>query len=188
MGFGFLTFLFFAFAKPFVMVMTQPPFHGAYSVVGWSAASQFFIGLFSVLLPAAYLAKEAKYITIIQGIAAVFSIAINIILIHFWGKDGAGIGLAVGLLSLPMILYWWNLKRGERYIQVQYEWKRLTLLFTLFGIISLIFLIPRNFSLIQELLFSFSASIFVTLLTLALLTEKEKSVLRDLRQRFLLTL
>ena len=72
MGFGFLTFLFFAFAKPFVMVMTQPPFHGAYSVVGWSAASQFFIGLFSVLLPAAYLAKEAKYITIIQGIAAVF--------------------------------------------------------------------------------------------------------------------
>jgi O-antigen/teichoic acid export membrane protein len=39
LGFGALTLLFFAAARPVVMIMTAPPFHEAYSVVGWIALS-----------------------------------------------------------------------------------------------------------------------------------------------------
>ncbi|MBU1694867.1 MAG: lipopolysaccharide biosynthesis protein, partial [Verrucomicrobia bacterium] len=64
-----MTVCFFAFAKPVMTVMTQPAFHPAYRVVGFSAAGLFLQGIFWVLMPPMYFAREVQAQALIQGIA-----------------------------------------------------------------------------------------------------------------------
>ena len=80
-GFGTLSLMFYIFARPVVMLMTQPAFHNAYQAIGLSATAYFFSGLYSLLLPAMYFAKEVKYQTLIQAVAATFGVMANFVFI-----------------------------------------------------------------------------------------------------------
>ncbi len=122
-GVGSLTLLFFLAARPAVMILVQPPFREAYLVVGLSAACQFFIGIFGLLLPGIYFAREVRYLSLIQGIAASASIALNLLLIPVAGMLGAAIALAIGALVLAALQHAWN--RYRRYLDIQFEWSRL---------------------------------------------------------------
>jgi O-antigen/teichoic acid export membrane protein len=137
-GVGSLTLLFFLAARPAVMLLVQPPFREAYLAVGLSAACQFFIGIFGLLLPGIYYAREVRYLSLIQGIAACASIGLNLLLIPVAGMLGAAIALAAGALILAALQHAWN--RYRRYLDIHFEWSRLgsfAVVFVLYVVLTL---------------------------------------------------
>ena len=66
-------------------------FYEASKLVGLSATTYFLSGLYSLLLPGMYFAKEVKYQSAIQGVAAFLGIVVNFMFIskplNFWGQD-----------------------------------------------------------------------------------------------------
>ena len=161
-GVGSLSLLFFIFAKPIVMILTQPEFHSAYQVVGLSASAQFFSGLFILLVPGIYFAKELKYVSIIQGTAAFISLILNITLISWIGLFGAGLALCLGYLTMVIFQQAWNRMRQSDYIEIVYEWRRVFKFAVLYLLIAVISLLKRDWTLLHESFFS--AMLFVLLL------------------------
>lgn len=149
-GFGILSLMFHVFAKPVVMLMTQPTFHEAYQVVGLSATAYFLSGLYSLLLPAMYFAKEVKYQTLIQALAAVFGIAANFLLIPNLKVLGAGLGLMFGYLFMVTFTATWNLLRRSSYLQVKYEWRRILIWCVFYFAYMALMQWKRDFSLVGE--------------------------------------
>ena len=138
LGCGGLCILFFVTARPIVTLMTQPAFHQAYLVVGLSATAQCLIGVFSLLLPGIYFAKDMKCVSLIQAIAMIVSLVMNFILIRSLGILGAALGLVVGMLILVILQYGWNRWRG--YLAIQFDWSRIrrfSLLLTSYAVLTL---------------------------------------------------
>jgi len=123
LGSGALTLVFFVLARPVVALMTPPAFHEAYKVVGLSASAQLLIGVFGLLLPGIYFAREVKYLSVIQGMAAAISVGLSIVMIRAAGMLGAAMALALGMLILAGLQHLWS--RYRRYLDVQFEWPRL---------------------------------------------------------------
>ncbi len=151
-GFGVLSLFFYIFAKPVVMIMTQPVFHQAYQVVGLSSSAYFLSGLFTLLLPGIYFAKEVKYIAIIQGLAAIVGISANFLLIQWFQVLGAGVGLVLGYLCMVIFTLIWNHKRG--YLSIHYEWRRILTWLAFYVFFVLLALWVRDFSILLESLIS----------------------------------
>jgi O-antigen/teichoic acid export membrane protein len=176
-GFGTLTLFFFIAAKPIVMLMTQPAFHEAYKVIGLSASAQFFIGIYNMLLPGMYFAKEVHYQALIQSFAAVVTVAISLLLIPPFGLLGAAIALALGYLSMAAFTYLWNLKRRQVYLNVHYEWKRILTFALVYVGFTTVMLWERHYSLSGEFSFSIGAFVLLPVILYTLLTNSEKQVL-----------
>ncbi|MFN8405183.1 MAG: lipopolysaccharide biosynthesis protein [Anaerolineales bacterium] len=150
MGFGSLSLLFYIFAKPVVMLMTQPAFHEAYQTVGLSATSFFLSGLYYLLLPGMYFAKDVKHQSWIQGAAALIGSALSVLLIWKFNILGAGLGLAAGFLLVVILTFYWNSRRKVEYFQAHYEWKRI-LTYSLFYVVYILLIQwNRDYSLITE--------------------------------------
>jgi O-antigen/teichoic acid export membrane protein len=174
-GFGMLSLLFYLFAKPVVIIMTQPSFFQAYKVVGLSATAQFLMGVFSILLPGVYFAKDVKKVSLIQAIAALLAIGLNLILIPMFDLLGAAIALVLGFLAMVILQQIWNFK--QKYLDIKYEWNRISW-FALFYISYVVVMIwERNFSLIGEVLFFIIAAGLIPVMSYALLNVAEKRVL-----------
>lgn len=175
-GFGALSLLFYLAARPVVMLMTQPAFHEAYKVVGLSATAQFLIGVFSLLLPGVFFAKEVRYISGVQGIAAVASLALNLLLVPAFGLQGAGIALALGLLTMAVLQHCWNLRRG--YLPVQYEWLRVGLFALVYTVYAALALWDYDFSRVGAVLLFGGLAGLLPFCLYPLLDSHEKQALR----------
>jgi O-antigen/teichoic acid export membrane protein len=101
--FGLVCFLFFVFAKPVVHLLTDERYHEAYKVVGMAAVGQFCFGLWSILLPGMYFAKEIYYVSVIQGISAGIVIISNLILIPRFGIQGAAMAFSGGCMAMVIL-------------------------------------------------------------------------------------
>lgn len=123
--FGYLWLLFFIFAKPVVMIMTDAAFHSAHQVVGMAAGAIFFIGIYTLLLPGMYYRKEVAAQSFVQGIAAFVSIILNVWLVYSFDLLGAGLGLLIGHMLMAMSTYCWNIYKKNTYIRTQYQWGRI---------------------------------------------------------------
>jgi len=176
---GTICLLFFFFAKPVVILLTKSPFHDAHQIVGWIALSFMFQGAFNFFLPGFYYLKEIKYVTVIQGIAAVVSLAVNYPLISIIGTTGAAIGIAVSNLIMIILVQFWNTYRKSAYPNILFEWNRVVQFICIF----IAFLIIRRFvaadSIAQELVVSMLLSVFSISSIYFLLDEKEKSLLKS---------
>src|SRR5688572_376119 len=102
-GFGTLSLLAFIVARPVVMIMTQPEFHGAYQSLGLAAAAQFVFGAFLVLLPGPYFARDVRALALTQAAAALISVVVNALLIARLGILGAGLGLVAGAVAQALL-------------------------------------------------------------------------------------
>lgn len=176
LGFGTLSLLFFAAARPVVMIMTQPAFHDAYLVVGLTAAAQVLIGVFSIALAPVYFAKEVPRVTYVQAVAAVFAVAITAVCTQWWGAFGAGVSLTLGFLSMALLQFGWNRLRGERYFRPENEWSRIGrfALFYLFAASLLLF--PRDFSIPDELMFDgIAAAAIIAIVGLVFVRPAERA-------------
>jgi O-antigen/teichoic acid export membrane protein len=180
LGFGVITVFFFIFAKPLVMVLTQPAFHEGYKVVGLSASAQFFGGAFCVLLPCLYFAKEVAYVSLIQALAAIAGVGLNFVLIPAYGLSGAAMAVALGFLGMALLMHLWNFHRRGRYLHVHYEWKRVTGLGAVYSIYAGIMALHRDLSLLGELMFSIAVMLTLPLPLFCFLHPAERRVARSL--------
>ena len=184
-GFGTISLLFFIAAKPMVMLMTQPAFHEAYKVVGLSASANFLAGVFFILLPGMYFAKEVKYVSLIQLFAALVAIGLNLLLIPLFGLLGAAIALMVGFVAMAFFTQLWNLKRKHIYIQVQYEWKRVMQFALIYASYIVVFMFwERCLSLLGEVAISLVALAFLPIAMYGLLNSHERKSLWALVKHF----
>jgi len=173
-GFGALTLVFFIAAKPVVMLLTQPPYFEASEVVGLSAATQALFGAFYVLLPAIYFANHVRYVGLIQALAALVSVGVNLGLISLFGLAGAALALALGALALVLFTYVWNRIRDRNYLVVRYEWRRLGLFSAVFATYATIAMWHRTLSLGAEVLLSSALTISLPFLIYRLLMVDER--------------
>ena len=120
---GTLTLGVFAIARPVVLLMTVPAYHEAWKIVGVTATAQFLVGIWIVLLPGMYLAKEVRFTALLQGIAAATVVVLGLFLIPPFGMPAAAASLLAGYIVLAAIQHAWN--RYRKYVNVSYEWKRL---------------------------------------------------------------
>lgn len=124
-GFGALTLMFFVWAKPVVYLMTQPAYVSAYKVIGLIATGHFLLGLFYVLSPAMYYARELTARIPIQLVAVIVGVFLSLILIPTYGLIGAGLSFAGGYAAQIVLLVLWNFYRRHKYITIPYEWHKL---------------------------------------------------------------
>lgn len=119
-GFGALVVLFFAAAKPIVLILTGPTFHEAYLVVGLVAAAYMLKGCYLIVLPGIYFAEKLHKQSTIEWVAAIVNIGLNFWLIPLFGITGAALATFVSYLMLPILA--WLVAR--QYLTVDYEWLR----------------------------------------------------------------
>jgi O-antigen/teichoic acid export membrane protein len=176
LGFGLISLFFFAGARAVVITLTQAPFEGAYFVVGSSAAAQFLIGVFSILLPAMYFADDVKYVSVLQAVAAVVAAVINFAAIRAFGLIGASAGLVLGCLALPVVQYVWNRMHSD-YLQPPYEWGRLARFAAFYVVFAVTMTLRRDVSLPTEMVLAGAASLAATAVVLVILTKDERGAL-----------
>lgn len=101
--FGFLALLFFVLADPVVALLTEPAFHAAATVIGPLAVAHFLIGLWSMLLPAMYFARETWLVAAVQASGAAVGLAGQWLLAPLLGIEGAGFGIALGAATMVAV-------------------------------------------------------------------------------------
>ncbi len=122
-GFGGLVVLFFYIAKPVVSLMTAPVFHEAFMVVGLVAASYMLKGCYLIVLPGIYYAEKLHWQSVVDWVAAIVNIAMNLWLIPIYGIVGAAVATFISYLVLTVLA--WVVAR--KYLSVDYEWRRVAL-------------------------------------------------------------
>lgn len=125
LAFGVLTVVFFGFAKPVVLVLTAPVFREAWTVIGLVAASYVLKGCYLIMVPGLSFAEKLSKQSLIELIAAIINLAVNLWLIPIYGILGAALATFISYLSLPMLT--WLIAR--KYLQVDYQWGRVALAF-----------------------------------------------------------
>jgi O-antigen/teichoic acid export membrane protein len=180
-GFGTLSLLAFIVARPVVMLMTQPEFHGAYQSLGLAAAAQFIFGAFLVLLPGAYFARDVRALALTQAGAALVAIVASGLLILRLGILGAGLGLVVGAAAQALLQLSRNRRRA--YLDVAYDGPALARFALLYLIVGSAMLVPRDFPLTTELALSAGTALVVVPAAFLLLGREERGRARDLASR-----
>jgi O-antigen/teichoic acid export membrane protein len=176
-GVGFITLCFFLVAKPFILLLTQAAFHDAYIVIGFVALSYFAQTIFNFFLPGIYFQKEIKYVSIVQGLAALISLPINFFLIVSFGILGAAIGLCVSNFLMAGMMYGWNFLNSDRYLIATYEWDRV-FTFTLCSLVILVFYLLISVTTTKgEITKSILMSVLTLVIMLLLLNKSERMVL-----------
>lgn len=131
-GVGFISLLFFLIAKPTILLLTQEAFHDSYIVVGFVALAYFAQTIFNFFLPGIYFKKQIRYVSIVQGLAALISFPINFLLIIHLGVLGAAIGLFLSNFLMAGMMYGWNYLNRAKYLVIEYEWARITSFLVIF--------------------------------------------------------
>jgi O-antigen/teichoic acid export membrane protein len=130
-GFGFATSLLFLFAEPLVRLLAQPPFHAGAAAVGLSAAGQFFLTLFLLLLPPLYFAKRVQNVVLTQSAAALVACVLAVWLVPRHGVAGAA--ATVALAAFALVVIQWTALRALPVLQVRYDYLRAGLLLLIFS-------------------------------------------------------
>jgi len=175
---GFISILFFIFAKPVVYLFTQDSFHEAYKVIGLVTTGQMLIGIFALLLPPIYFAKKVGQLTSLQIIASAGSVVSAMILTPIIGIVGAGISFALGYFLMALLLYIWNITAGKKHLVIHYEWRRV-LPFSIFYIVvaTIIFIVEDLFTIPVQLVLGLFLIIPSVILIIFLLSPSERNIL-----------
>ena len=120
--FGVLTVLFFSVAKPVVFIMTASTFHEAYIVVGLIAAAYMLKGCYLIMLPGIYFSEKLYKQSLVEWVAAIINIFLNLWLIRYFGIIGAAIATLISYMTLP--IFAWLVAR--QYLEVTYQWDRIS--------------------------------------------------------------
>jgi O-antigen/teichoic acid export membrane protein len=176
-GVGLLSLFYFIFAKLVVVSLTHEAYHGAYQLIGFIAIANFSQTLFNFFLPGLYFNKEVKYVSIVQGLAAVLSLPLNYYLIIEMGVLGAAIGLAIANTLMAAFLYGWNILNKSRYLSFDYEWTRV---FGFFAMACGIYVV-NEYTLVTtidlEIMKSLAMALLAIFFVYLLLTNSEKQFL-----------
>lgn len=120
-AFGALTAMFFLFARPVVVLLTAPPFHEAYTVVGMIAAAYMLKACYLILLPALYFEKKLHIQTSVEWGAALLNAGLCLLLIPIFRMRGAAAATVISYMALPTLTYF----IARRYLPVRHEWGKI---------------------------------------------------------------
>jgi O-antigen/teichoic acid export membrane protein len=177
---GAISVSFFLCSRLLLVFLTNSAYHDAYKVVGLVATSQFFVGMFSLLLPPLYFAGEVKMVSVVQGGAAIVQCILSIALIPPFGALGAALALCGSTLFLVLLVDRWNRRRGIRYFQVVLDRGRI-LTFGVFGsVVAALSLIPISFGWRSQAFIVGVGLVSIAICIYVLLRESERSALRHL--------
>ena len=174
---GIIALLFFVGAKPVVLLFTYNAVTAACCGIGMVSLSQCLSGLFSVLLPGCYFAREVRVVNIVQGVATVALLSANMLLIPRYGMYGAAGGMLFGFLVMPLAQLWINRRRN--YLSIEYETSRVvlfTIIFTVFVLLACALYIIGN--LLYYLLACIGLVLTFILLVIRLLAPDEINAIR----------
>jgi O-antigen/teichoic acid export membrane protein len=118
---GTVTLALFLLARPVVITMTAPPFHGAFTIVGLVALSYMLKGCYLIMLPPLVYEKRLYLQSGIEWVAAGLNVGLNLLLIPVLRKEGAAIATLMAYFSLPLVTYF----VGAMYMRVSYDWKNI---------------------------------------------------------------
>ncbi|MBI5366191.1 MAG: lipopolysaccharide biosynthesis protein [Planctomycetes bacterium] len=152
-GVGGLTVAFFIWAHPVVELLTRPAFAAAHRAVGLAAASQFAYGIFLVLLPPVYYAKELRVVTGVQAAAAAASLALGAALVPACGLVGAGLAATLGHALMAVLQQLWNRRRAH-YLKVAHDGRQVGGLLLGYAAWAGVTLIERRLSLRLDMLWA----------------------------------
>ncbi|MGE3724349.1 MAG: lipopolysaccharide biosynthesis protein [Candidatus Sericytochromatia bacterium] len=158
---GVTTLLFFIYAKPLIMVFTQPQFFMAFQIIGLSALSFFLVGLFNIINIESYLAQELRPTIIIQIISSLIFIWASLQLTQKYQSWGASLSLVIGYFLIILLLFTWNKRQKNRVIKIKYEKKSIYIL-----ILYILFIFNNQ---IQPIDFNFQSFFFDHLLLVFIL-------------------
>jgi O-antigen/teichoic acid export membrane protein len=125
--FGFVTCLFFLFAEPLVVLLAHGSFRGAAGAVGLSAASQFLLTLFLLLLPPLYFARRVHNVLVTQSVAVLASCVLALWLVPRYGVVGAA--ASVTLSCLTLVVAQWLALRVLPVLKIRYDYGAAAVLF-----------------------------------------------------------
>jgi O-antigen/teichoic acid export membrane protein len=172
--FGLLTVLFFVFAKPIVYIIMAEPFHQAYLIVGIVAAAMLLKGCYLIMLPGIYFAEKLQLQVVVEWVAAIINLAMNLLLIPRFGITGAALATLISYLCLPVMTWFIS----KRYLSVKYEWARVAKITVMVSLTCvLIYILSAVTEFIASITMLMNLGIFILLLiTLyrSILTTPEK--------------
>ena len=87
-----------------------------------------FLGIFTIQLAGIYIHKKTKWIPIIIGASAIVNIVSNIILIQFYGWEGAAWATLIGYIFMAILQFF----IVKRFYQLFWEWIKLIRVIILF--------------------------------------------------------
>lgn len=119
---------------PFVGSLIAPAFWAGLSVFPIILAAHIFDGIYANLMVGIYLKKATRKLPLVTGVAALFTIAANIIFVPTYGMMAAAWITLVAFLIQAIALF---LTVNSIY-PISYEWGRITTLFVVGGIFTAI--------------------------------------------------
>lgn len=173
---GSICVLIFLSSKALVFCTTSTEFHRSYTVIGILSVGHFLFGTFSVLTPSMYFAKKTYLVSFVQALSALAAIGLSYLLIPQWGIEGASIAFALSVLTLNGLQIFLNKKM--KFLEVSYDWIRISKLFAIFFLFCAASLIPRNLSLCVEICISLGAMSVFSVLMFLNLKPHEKSFVK----------
>jgi len=171
--FGFIATIICINSRSLVIIMTDSKYHSVYPLIGICSFAQICYGIYSIQATEAFLAKDSFSSAFVQFFSSIISFPLSYLLIFWIGDLGASFSFLFGFIILIGFQHYLN-KKKTNYIQIQYEWKKISYLLGLFLFICLPFSQLRSWSLIIELSVSILTSALVSLLFYTKLSAEEK--------------
>jgi O-antigen/teichoic acid export membrane protein len=180
LGVGLFSLSFYYFAKLLIIILSAPEYYPGYQVIGPIATSMFMLGLYNMLLPPVYFAKEVGRITY-NGLAAILvQLWIAWLLIPQLGILGAAWASVCAYSVFALLLYLVNISK-PKYFRIVYHWPALAPFASLylFSCLGLSFL-PSMGVLAESVMFAVHFSVMLIVAYKALDVSEVTSVKRML--------
>lgn len=110
-----------ALSNPAIKIMADPQYWGTYKVIPLLVFSVLLYGFFSLLNVGIFIQSKTKYNPLIIGIAAIFNLLLNFLLIPPYGMLGAAYATFFSYLLMDLLAYIINV----RVYPIPYEWIRI---------------------------------------------------------------
>lgn len=119
------------FGKEIIMIFDKSAnFYASASIVPYLALSYVFVGMTIISSLGLYLTGKTKIIAVLNFIVAMINVALNFILIPYYGATGAAIATVIAYIILYKISYYYS----KKYHGFYFEFRKIYALLT-FGII-----------------------------------------------------
>lgn len=180
-GVGFLSILYFVFAKLVVLLITHEAYHSAHHLIGFIATACLFQTLFVFFLPGLYFNGEVKYVSVVQGMAALLSLPLNFYLITELGILGAALGMMLSSLLMAILMQGWNIINRSRYPSINYEWSKVFRFLAIACAVYAAVVSIEVISIISEIVKAILITAAAMVATFLLLEKKEQHFLLNKR-------
>jgi len=112
-------------SKEAILIISNPEYHKAYSIVPLVALSYFFWGIPSLVNVGTGLKRKTYFVAICFGIGAALNIIFNFLTIPKYGIMGAAASTLVSYIVMVVLFIYYN----NRIFPLSYEWNRVGFIF-----------------------------------------------------------